>query len=209
MREIIGIGAFWLWAVSAQAHPHVFVDVGLQFHTDDAGRLTAIEVSWTYDEFYTLLLLEDHGFDPDADGHLTPDERDALIGFDLADWPDWFEGGVFLFNGEGRITPGDPEALDLVLHDGRLRTRHVRPIVPVSPVDLIIRAYDPSYYAALTLEMVEGLPGSCTQEVIRHDPDAAAAQIAGQFGDISEAAFDEARVGIYYADTLAVSCAGS
>jgi ABC-type uncharacterized transport system substrate-binding protein len=42
----------------AKAHPHVFVDArtGFIFGTD--GQLEALRISWTYDEFTTLILFE-------------------------------------------------------------------------------------------------------------------------------------------------------
>ena len=30
--------------------------------------VTAIRVTWTYDDFYTLMIMEERGLDPDGDG---------------------------------------------------------------------------------------------------------------------------------------------
>ena len=35
----------------ALAHPHVFVDTGLEVIFDEQGRATGIRISWTYDEY--------------------------------------------------------------------------------------------------------------------------------------------------------------
>jgi hypothetical protein len=32
--------------------------------TDDSGRVTSVEVTWLYDELYTLILLQDYALDP-------------------------------------------------------------------------------------------------------------------------------------------------
>ena len=48
---------------NARAHPHVFVDVGLRFEADGRGNLTGVEVTWRYDDFFSLLILSDMGLD--------------------------------------------------------------------------------------------------------------------------------------------------
>src|SRR6056297_2811011 len=66
-----------LCAPAAWAHPHVFVDVTLRFLPDAEGRLTGVEVTWAYDDFFSLLVLEDRGLDADGDMILTEAERAA------------------------------------------------------------------------------------------------------------------------------------
>ena len=47
-----------VWPLSeADAHPHVFVDVALHFEADAEGRLTGVEVTWSYDDFFSLPIL--------------------------------------------------------------------------------------------------------------------------------------------------------
>ena len=41
-------------ALPAQAHPHVFVDGGVDFVLGAGAVLEALEVTWRYDEFETL-----------------------------------------------------------------------------------------------------------------------------------------------------------
>ena len=41
--------------------PHVFIDTGLDFIVDEAGQLTHVRVTWSYDALYSLLVLEDFG----------------------------------------------------------------------------------------------------------------------------------------------------
>ena len=40
----------------AKAHPHVFVDARTGFIFGTGGQLEALRISWTYDEFTTLIL---------------------------------------------------------------------------------------------------------------------------------------------------------
>ena len=102
-------------APAALAHPHVFVDVTLRFLPDEDGRLTGVEVIWRYDDFFSLLLLEDMGLDPDGDMELSGEERAALKGFDLVDWPEGFEGALFLETGGAAVALDPPEALDAAI----------------------------------------------------------------------------------------------
>jgi len=65
------------------AHPHIFVDTKLEVLVDAEGRLTHLRITWAYDEFYSLLVTEDRGLDPDYDGVLTDAEIASLNGFDM------------------------------------------------------------------------------------------------------------------------------
>ena len=196
-------------APMVRTHPHVFVDVTLRFQTDAEGRLAGVEVTWAYDDFFSLLVLEDRGLDPDGDMALTEAERDALMGFDLSDWPEGFEGALFLYSGAEKIALGPAEPMDAMMQDGRIVTRHVRAFAPVAADALVIRPYDPSYYAALSLRDVEGLPEGCVAAMEDADTEAADAIVAELGGSGYEAFFDEVEVGIHYADTGRIECAPS
>ena len=50
-----------LAATPLASHPHVFVDTDLALEVDAAGLVTAVAVTWTYDEFETLLVLDEWG----------------------------------------------------------------------------------------------------------------------------------------------------
>jgi len=196
-------------APRAGAHPHVFVDVGLRFETDAGGAVTAVEVTWAYDALFTLLILSDYGLDGDADMVLTGAERARLKGFDLTDWPEGFEGALFLRAPGGEaVTLGPPEALSLRIEGDRLITRHRRPVAqPVAPDGLVVRPYDPSYYAALTLSGALGLPGGCEGRIDPPDRAAADALVESLGGAGREAVFEDTELGVHYADTLVISCA--
>jgi ABC-type uncharacterized transport system substrate-binding protein len=64
--------AGWVGGVAnADAHPHVFVDYAVLVRFG-AGGVESVEVTWTFDEFTSALLLRQ--FDKDRDGKLSPDE---------------------------------------------------------------------------------------------------------------------------------------
>ena len=56
-------------AFPALAHPHVFIDTSLEVIFDDQARATGVRISWTYDEYFSLVVAEDHKIDLDYDGN--------------------------------------------------------------------------------------------------------------------------------------------
>ena len=91
-----------IWALTAAhggAHPHIFVDTGIVVELQADGTIGAVQVTWAYDDFYSLLVLQDMGLDDDADGTLTEAETARIQGWDLQ----WIEG----YNGDLVMTgPG-------------------------------------------------------------------------------------------------------
>lgn len=161
---------------AALAHPHVFIDAGLTLDYDDRGRLVQVAVEWAYDEFYSLLIVEDLGLDPDGDGVLTPAEEAALQGFD-AEWEPGFDGRLYLEIGEGPVALDAPRDFGAAYRDGRLISRHVRPLV--LPLDgarpLAVQVYDPEFYVQFALPEPPVIRGArCRVDHRVGDPFAAA-----------------------------------
>nr|WP_318272584.1 DUF1007 family protein [Paracoccus saliphilus] len=141
-----------LMPAAAAAHPHVFIDAALQLDYDRDGRLNQVAVEWAYDDFYSLLIIEDMGLDPDGDGVLTAEEEASLQGFD-ADWAPGSQGGLYLGVEGRRIPLQAPRDFSARYQDGRLISRHVRPLdQPLdSAAPLLIQVYDPEYYVQFSL----------------------------------------------------------
>ncbi|SEJ77031.1 ABC-type uncharacterized transport system, substrate-binding protein [Cribrihabitans marinus] len=158
---------------SAVAHPHVFVDTGFRVIYDAQNRLTHVEVTWAYDDFYSLLILEDSGLDSDGDGVLTPEEQTELTGFDM-NWAQGFEGDFYL-ELDGRPLPlSGPREPTAEVQDGRIVTTHLRAVeTPVATGGdvLTARAYDPSYYTAYELNRPVTVESTAACLVERIDPD--------------------------------------
>ncbi|TGN36494.1 DUF1007 family protein [Paracoccus liaowanqingii] len=161
---------------AALAHPHVFIDAGLALDYDPAGALTQVTVEWAYDDFYSLLIIEDLGLDPDGDGILTPDEQAALQGFD-ADWEEGFDGRLYLDVDGAPVALQAPRHLTTRYEDGRLISAHVRPLA--QPLDgaqpLRLRVYDPEYYVQFAIPAPPVIRGAdCAVDQRVGDPFAAA-----------------------------------
>ncbi len=204
-RVIPAVFAVLLTAPVAQAHPHVFVQTGLTLVADAAGRLVGIEVSWTYDDFYSLLLLEDMGLDPDGDGTLTPDELARLDGFDLQ-WIEGYLGDLYLTAGGAAVDLGPPEGRGTDLVAGQIVTRHFRAFAPQSgPV--IVKAYDPTFYTAYDLEGGVTVPDICKLAIQPADLDRAYTMVEEALYKNPAMADDEfPEVGEAFADVVEVTC---
>lgn len=190
---------------AAAAHPHIFVQTGLVLKTDQFGQLTDIEVTWAYDELYTLLILEDFGLDPDFDGILTPRELAELQGFDL-NWAADFAGDLYVLSNGVPVKLGRPTAKGVTVTNGQLISVHSRAIDPEPRGEVIIKAYDPTFYTAYDLGGGVRVDGPCHIDLVAADLDAAydavgamlknlpADQPDGTYPEVGEAFADEVRL---------------
>ncbi|MEI4233065.1 DUF1007 family protein [Roseovarius sp. D22-M7] len=194
----------------AGAHPHVFVDVGLRFEADGRGNLTGVEVTWRYDDFFSLLILSDMGLDTDGDGVLTEAERARLKGFDLEEWPEGFEGDLYIHRGGEKITLDHPVPTGVKLEDGRIVATHRRGFGPVPADGLRVEPYDPTYYVEYTLAGPVELPGACDHAIREPDLDASQRAFREMIAELSaEEAYDGVEVGNLFSDVMVISCSAS
>lgn len=197
----------------SSAHPHIFVDAGLRVVRDDGGRISAVEVTWRYDELYSLLLTEDYGLDPDYDLILTEAEVTRMLGFDL-NWSGGFSGGLVVSQGGAALDLGVPEAVSLRLLDtGQLETTHRRAVTGAAPGDLVAQIYDPDFYVAfeMILPIAVSEAPDCTADLIRADLDAAYAGLEEALEAIGGAVAAEDNfpaVGTLFADRVEIACPG-
>ncbi|MBU2958673.1 DUF1007 family protein [Paracoccus sp. 1_MG-2023] len=199
----------------ASAHPHVFIDASLAFRFED-GRLTDITVEWSYDELYSLLIIEDMGLDPDGDGVLTKAENAAIQGFD-GDWEEGFDGRLYLSDGDRRIALDDPRDFTAEYRDGRLISHHVRKVSGDADAagDLRAQVYDPEYYVQFALMENPAIEGAeCSTRLLTGDPYAAADAYARAVAEALEEDDDTATemlsvdIGATGADELRLDCQG-
>ena len=200
---------------AALAHPHVFVDATVEAVFDDQGRLTAFRIGWTYDELFSLMLVEESGADPDGDGQVSDDEMQALDGFDM-DWGTDFLGDAYVVQGAAAVAlaPG-PQDWKTGWADGRRWSTHTRtleaPLTP-GPEGVTIQIYDPGYYVAYA---ITGEPevtgrGDCTATIFVPDLDAAQTQLLDSLkeyapgDDLEDVVFPN--VGADFAEEVRVTC---
>lgn len=202
------VGLVGLPVIPARAHPHVFVDVALAFQGDGQGNLTGVEVTWSFDAFFSLLILTDMGLDPDGDGALTEDELARLKGFDLVEWPEGFEGDLYIHRGDTKIALDHPEPTGIALEDGRIVATHVRGFGPVRADNLRVEPYDPTYYVAYALTGPVSLPAGCVYTITQPEPDAAQEQFRQMLAELTaEEEYSGAEIGNIFSESLMVQCA--
>ncbi|REC58921.1 DUF1007 family protein [Rhodosalinus sediminis] len=208
LRPALTATALALAPVPGAAHPHMFVDTAVTLEADAEGRITAVEVTWTYDEFSTLMILEDMGLDPDGDAELTEAELAELRGFDLEIWPEDFEGDIYLRRGEATADIGLPEATGIAVENARIVASHRRPVAPVPAAGTVLEAYDPTFFVDYTLTQVTP-PEGCRAEIEPADEAAADRKVAEMAGAVDEMTFEVLEVGHLYADGARIACAPS
>ena len=173
---------------------------------DEDGIFKGVEVTWTYDDFYSLLLFADMKLDSDADGKLRPDELAQLDGFDL-NWVDGYEGDSYALRNGADVALGDPQSRGVAVENGRIISTHFRAAeVPASGV--VIKIYDPTFYTAYEIVGQVEVDGPCTASVEPANLDEAYSYVEELLyaRPASQAEDEFPEVGDRFADTVMLSC---
>ncbi len=198
---------------AAQAHPHVFIDTGIEVIFDDQGRATAVRITWAYDDLYSLSIIGDRGLDPDWDGALTEAETKALSGFDM-NWDAGFAGDTHALMGDKELALSRPVEWTAGYADQKITSTHLRrfetPVV-VGDMPLVVQVYDPGFYTAYTIVTDPVLTGrsGCTAQVFTPDLDAAAEELKASMAEYSASQDLEAdfpAIGKSYSEEVQVTC---
>ena len=197
------------------AHPHVFADSRIEVLMEGP-LVTAIRLTWTYDEFFSLMLTQDLGLDADADAVLTEVEARALEA-SVTDWPPDFGGDLVLTHDEEPVPLAEPEDHSVDFVEGRVVETHTRPLAtPASAAEAALRVenYDPYFYVAYAIQPEIALTGAgpCQAALILADPVAAQAEVDALYQglDIAGAGPEEQLppVGYAFSDRVEVRCGG-
>lgn len=204
---------------AAPAHPHVFIDAGLEFIFDAERRLAAVQVVWVYDEFYSLMAVADYGMDPGFTGTLTDAERAELAEI-YSGWVPGFEGDLYLRAGGVPVALSGPLDTLADLRDGRIVIAHRRALVDrieVGSEPVIAKVYDPSYFTDYTIAITPRLRGrdDCTVTVIPPDFAHAAEMLSAALSEMLAEGADEydieadfPAVGADFAEEVHLTCGG-
>ncbi|MDF1726864.1 MAG: DUF1007 family protein [Sulfitobacter sp.] len=200
-------------ATGALAHPHIFVDTGLELRFGPDGRLQQIEITWVYDELSSLLVTESMELDTDFDGKLTPEEQERLTGFDM-NWIEGFNGDLEIYQNDRLLTLSGPSQATASYDGARIKTTHVRDIrSEVSPSDpLSVLPYDQTFYSAYDVTLPVVLKGreGCRHSLEIPDPSEMNADILDQLGQLDSGSTPEEaglpNIGRKMATTVTVTC---
>lgn len=172
MKHLSALILFCASVTSLAAHPHVFIDTGIDLVVDAQGQLTHLRVTWEYDALYSLLITEDMGLDPDGDGTLTKAEIDRLNGFDMQ-WVDEFNGDLLASSGGRQIALSGPKDVITRFEDARIVTSHLRALETPAPAGspVTISPFDPTYYTAYEVSRPVTAPEGSDCDITRQMPD--------------------------------------
>lgn len=209
-----GALAAGLGATAVDAHPHIFIDSGVEAIFDAQGQVTALRISWAYDDFYSLLAIEDRGLDPDGDSRLTAEGQASLTGFDMR-WDADYNGDLYVLVQGTPVAMGRPEEVTAQYEDGIITSTHLRklaaPVRP-SPEGLVIQIYDSGYYTAYTIAsdaVLTGAPTDCTAQVYAPDlseADEKLQAVLQEYQADQSVEDDFPAVGGNYADEVRITC---
>jgi len=192
----------------ARAHPHVFIDGGVDFLFDADGRLAELQVTWIYDAMSSLLMLEDLGID--AAQPLRPRDRPRLTAYQT-EWQPGFDGDSYLLDGERRIGLSGPLDPDADLQDGQVVVTFTRSVeTPFRPGPATVaEVYDPTYFTAYTVTAEPKLGGTaegCRAEVEPFRPTASLLAIQEKLSAVPIDQVPEEDLGRLFADKVHITC---
>jgi polyphosphate kinase len=211
-RAILCAALFWV-PQAALAHPHVYIDTGVEFLFDDQGRVEALRITWTYDELFSLMVVEDLGVDPDYDGKVDDAARNKLNGFDM-DWDPDFVGDTYVLASDAPVLLERPSDWTADYTNGKLVSTHVRRFAePVDPVEkaVVVEAYDPGFYTAYTIVGQPVLTGrtDCAAQVFEPDLTAADEQLKqalAEYDATVDLEMEFPAIGAAYSDEIRLTC---
>ena len=146
--------------------------------------MEALRISWTYDEFTTLILFEslnldqDGDGDGDGDGQLNDVDRAAIIEGET-NWNSAYKGDVYLEFAGQDYPLGRPEVAAVTLNNNQVEVSFDLPLsqpVRIDTVPVFLRLYDPFFYFAYTIVPAidpTHLPEGCQAQIVPFEPNAA------------------------------------
>jgi len=195
-------------APASNAHPHVFIDARAGFVLDDEGQLTALRITWTYDAFSSLTLLDILDLDADGDGVLSDGDIARLVEAQTI-WPDDFEGDTYLEQSGVPVALTRPTNGTASMPATQISVAFDLPLeAPLSqPRDVVLRLYDPTYYFAYSATGLEDTPAGCASEIVAFQPDNATSALRAQLALLSrEETPEQEDVGRLFSDLVMLSC---
>ena len=191
----------------ADAHPHVWIDLKSQLEFDEDGRVTGLQINWTFDKFYTAFVITEFG-GPEAM------DQETLTGIgreNLANLQAYGYFTEFLVDGEVQALSA-PETFEMELQAGKLRLRFSVPLErPVLPKDHRINyaIFDPSYYVEI-LHVEDGhrlpsnsSPDGCRTVLVDSNPTVEARTLANSLDQLDTA---PESFGALFAERVRLEC---
>ncbi len=201
------------------SHPHVWVTGGAHVGLDEEGRLARLHVTWIYDTFASLYLLNYLKADQDGDQVLSDADKKIILA-DQTNWPEDFQGDSYLYvSGEKRALGRAENPDTRILETGQVEVTFERAVLdPYRPgggkPDAIVKIYDPNFYYAYEVTQEPKLIAAsgdhgCTVQHSKPNPEDDSGLAALQV-ELSALGRDETPtqqdVGALFADEIRLTC---
>ncbi|MEO1192521.1 MAG: DUF1007 family protein [Pseudomonadota bacterium] len=145
----------------AKAHPHVWVEAGVELIMKD-DKVTALDITWLFDDFFSELARWD--FDLDGSGSLSQQELDALVGVSATTLS---ESSFFTHLRIGEERPPVRLVRDFYIEDDGIQLLYRFRVVlpePVDPAqtDFSVGFFDEGYYVDVDMRPEDmTIPSGC------------------------------------------------
>ena len=123
-------------------------------------------------------------------------------------WVEGFAGDLYASRAGRALDLGPPQPRSTGFEDGKIVTRHFRPLAGGPAGAVTLRAYDPTFYTAYDLTGGVHAPEGCDVRIETPDLDAAYAEVEKKLEGMPPDPDDYPAVGDLFADTVVVTCAG-
>ncbi|WEJ59596.1 DUF1007 family protein [Devosia sp. FJ2-5-3] len=159
------------FAQPALAHPHIFIDAKVGVVFDDAGAITALQHSWTFDAAFSVWMVQ--GLDTNGDGSVSPEEMQELADENVGGLSEY---GFYTVAGDGVdfVAAGDQR---MNYQDNRVTLDFsINAVSPTPPGPRFeLGVYDAEYYVAIGFGAVSDVtlvnaPDSCAVALIPPQP---------------------------------------
>lgn len=199
-----------LMAGEAVAHPHVWITSRSDAVFNDAGRMTAVNVEWTFDEYYSVTAVE--GLDTNGNGTYEPDELKGLVAENIKELKP-YRYFTQVTSDKSPVEYGDVTEFGSYMKDGTLTMFFRLPLAkPLDPraSKIEYRMYDPEFYIAIEYpakggaNIVGKAPGDCRPKVFPSEADAEEA--AGNSEEFWAKLSEGGEMGALYAERVMIVC---
>jgi ABC-type uncharacterized transport system substrate-binding protein len=162
----LGAAAIGL-AGQAAAHPHVWIEMRSDVIFNDDGKITGVNLIWSFDDGYTQVALE--GLDTNGDGVYSQQELDPLTKENIASLKDYEYFTVMRVNGE-KVAQGDVTEFGQIWSNDKLQLHFQLPLKePVDPIknQFMVKVYDPEFFIAMDyvkddpVTVIGAMPDAC------------------------------------------------
>ena len=157
--------------VTAQAHPHVWIEARSDVVFDERGLIVAVNHEWTMDEAYSEMATD--GLDTDGDGLYSPQELEPLTKENIQSLKEYNYFTQMKSDSE-EVAFGDVVEAGQLWSRKRLSLHFQMPLKePVDPTKskIYYRIYDPEFFISIefpgkeAITALGGKPPGCTVEL--------------------------------------------